>query len=111
MKKNPIIRWISGMGLLLAGAFVALSATSAAGAPSEPGYGAEPDFAGRSAIVDPGVTPAREDDSTVVASRSRCDEVSIRSCSTSCSHSCRRGPYFSGCAATCERTCRSRFCR
>ena len=36
MKKNPIIRWISGATLLAGGGLVILASTSAAGAPEVP---------------------------------------------------------------------------
>jgi len=94
MKKNPIIRGISGVALLLGGALVVLGSISAAGAPGALG-----------------ATAAQGEDGTVVPTAGRCDEVSIRSCRTSCIRSCHHGLLFRGCSTSCDRTCRSRFCR
>jgi hypothetical protein len=94
MKKNPIIRWISGATLLLGGALVILASTSAAGAPEVPA-----------------ATPRIDDAGATAPTFGRCDEGSVRSCRTSCIRTCRRGPFFGGCSTTCDRTCRSRFCR
>ena len=94
MKCNPILRWISGTALVVGSVVAFLSATSAASGPGGPA-----------------VTPAPGDDSAAAPSSGGCDESRIRSCQTECSHTCRRGPFFTGCAATCERNCRTRYCR
>jgi hypothetical protein len=95
MKKNPVIRWIAGAGLLLGGALVSLAATSEA-----------------SVAGDPTATPAREETGTAVSRvRLRCDEPRIKTCHTECVRTCHQGPLFKDCSTRCDRDCRSRHCR
>jgi len=94
MKKNLVIQWISGVGLLVGGAFVAQAAPSEVGAPG-----------------DSTVAEAREESSAEVAAALRCDEPRIRTCHTECVRTCHRGPGYNDCSTRCERDCRTRHCR
>jgi hypothetical protein len=95
MKKNPVIRWIAGAGLLLGGALWSLAATSSADAAGNPKVISTPEHTG----------------TTVAQRRLRCDEPRIKTCRTDCVRVCKRGPLFNECSTRCDRDCRSRLCR
>ena len=94
MKKNLVIQWISGVGLLLGSAVVAQAAPSEVGARN-----------------DSTVAEAPEESSAEVADALRCDEPRIRSCHTECVRHCERGPRYHDCSTRCERDCHTRHCR